>query len=101
MGVVGPAPGVDTAGEWGGDARDGDGLALAPGVWGDSSCGLAELLRRGKMRGMLLNVDPGRDGVGVFKLGGVDGPSAVGVVGVSGTGEVGSSSVRSKAGGGT
>lgn len=97
VGVVVPVPGVDTAGECGGDAWDG----LAPGVWGDSSCGLAELLRRGKMRGMALNVDPGRDGVGVFTVGGVDAPGAVGVVGVSSTGEAGISSVRSRAGGGT
>ena len=70
------------------------------GVCGDSSCGRAELLRRGKIRGMLLNV-PGRDGVGVFTLGGVDAPAVVGVVGVSSMGESGSESLRSTAGGGT
>ena len=98
MGVTAPGPGLDAAGdgECGGDARDG----LALGVLGDSSCGRAELLRRGKIRGMFLNV-PGREGVGVFTLGGVDVPAPVGVVGVSRTGESGSDSLRSAGGGGT
>ena len=93
-----PVPGLDAAGdgECGGDAREG----LALGVLGDSSCGRAELLLRGKIRGMFLNV-PGRDGVGVFTLGGVDASVAVGVVGVSSTGESGREILRFAGGGGT